>query len=87
MVTLPTRIGGYKATVSFGYRGVYIQLPCKCEIVFDPQYDPEKPWSVRFASTCPHYEVPRWRTVDSFEDALNLLLPLLPQILERPHKR
>jgi hypothetical protein len=87
MVTLPTKVGGYKATITFGFRSVHIQLPCKCEIVFDPQYDPEKPWSVWFASSCPHYETPRCRTVDSFEDALNLLLPLLPAILEPRRKR
>jgi hypothetical protein len=88
MFELKSKIQNYPVKVAFSLRDAAIVLPCKCEIVFDPCRDPENPWAIYYAHTCPHYSAAegRWRAVRDPEEALQLLLPLLPAILE-PAKR
>ena len=88
MFELKSKIQNYPVKVAFSLRDAAIVLPCRCEIVFDPARDPENPWAIYYAHTCPHYSAAegRWRAVRDPEEALQLLLPLLPAILE-PAKR
>jgi hypothetical protein len=87
MFELKSKIEGYPVKVVFSLRDAAIVLPCKCEIVFDP-VRAENPWAIHYAHSCPHYSVSegRWREVKDPEEALQILLPLLPAILE-PAKR
>jgi hypothetical protein len=89
MFGLKAKVEGYPVKVRFSFRDVSIVLPCHCGIVFDPVRDPEEPWAIHFAVSCPHYAQGegRWRQVNSPEEALQILLPLLPAILEPAKSR